>query len=120
MANEPTTSFRVSLLRALLALWLPAVLPLLFGPLTECGHCVRSYLFSLPILPGVLPAALLVQRLESDGFAFAGLALLVTVAIVLLVAALLRLCGRRWPWPALLCVVLAGANALCFGAALRM
>lgn len=101
--------------RAALALWLPALLPFLCGPLTECGHCVRLYLLCLPLLPGFLPPMLL----RLDGAWFFVVAALGTVTALVGLFVLLRAAGRHWRWVALVVGVLAGVNALGLAAQLR-
>ncbi len=62
---------------AAVTLWAPALVPLLFGPLRECDHCVHTYLVCLPIVPGVLLPAF--ARLDGVWFFVAGA--LVTVVL---------------------------------------
>ena len=51
-----TRSYRQSFLLAVIAVYLPAILPLLVGPLTEGGHGVEPYLKMVVIGPGVAVA----------------------------------------------------------------
>ena len=50
---------RRALVRAVLVVWLPALVPIATGTLRGCGHCLQSYLLSLPLVPGVLAPVLL-------------------------------------------------------------
>lgn len=106
---------RVPVLRAALALWLPGLLPFVFGPLTECAHCVRNYLAILPVLPGFLAAAWC--RNEPMFYVFG---LVGTLALFALAALLMGLAGRRWPLVALPVALLSGAQAIGLAHVLRM
>lgn len=63
-ATVPDLPPRRALAVAAAALWLPALLAFVFGPLTECGHCVRTYATLLPVFPGLLGAFPLCGALE--------------------------------------------------------
>jgi len=96
-------------------LWLPTLLPLFLGPLSECGDCLRTYLTLLPVVPGVV--GLLAVR-DSGRYV---LAALVTVALL----AGLTFALRRLPrGPGLALAILlgctSGAQALLLGGLLRM
>jgi len=106
---------RPALLRAAATLWLPALLPFVFGPLTECGHCVQNYLKLLPVQPGFLAAAWC--RNDPWFHAVGGLA---TLLLLALVATLIGIAGRRWWLVAIPVAVLAGVQALGIGYLLRM
>ena len=45
------------LLAAFLLMWPPHLLAFVFGPLTECAHCVKLYLQYLAVMPGFLAGA---------------------------------------------------------------
>src|SRR5690606_28139383 len=79
---------------AALALWLPALVPLVGGLLGACAQCTATYLLSLPLVPGTIVPALL--RLDDAAFvAVAGLATLAAFAGVWWLLARLR---RPWTW----------------------
>lgn len=78
------------LVRAAGALWLPVLVPLATGMLRGCGHCQASYLLSLPLVPGVLPPALV----GLDGAAFFVAAGVVTLAAFAALAAALHALPR--------------------------
>lgn len=54
----PPRTWRRALALAGLTVWLPVAVPLVVGPLHECGHCVSTYLSCAPIVPGVLAPVL--------------------------------------------------------------
>lgn len=87
-------AWKTPLLHAAIAWWGGAWLPLLFGPLSECGHCVQSWLWMLPVLPGFAPAVLS----GAQGIAFAAIACVVTIALVAVTAVCMRELGARWLW----------------------
>lgn len=60
-AAAPRLTRGNALLHAAGWLYLPQFLPFLLGPLTECGHCVQTYLLCFPVGPGLLAGALLAQ-----------------------------------------------------------
>ncbi len=107
---------RLPLRRAALALWLPMLVPFAFGPLTECAHCVQSYLAILPVLPGALAAA----WIRNTPVAFYALGLTATLVVLALVALLVGLAGRRWPWVAVPVALLSAAQAIGLAHLLRM
>jgi hypothetical protein len=85
---------------ALGALWLPTLLPLAMGPLTECGHCIRNYVLLMPIMPGIV-AAMLVQ-----GVGGIVMSALVTVLEALVLVAWMRRGGvLAWSGAGLVAVV---------------
>lgn len=108
--------WRAPLGRAALALWLPALLPFAVGPLSECGHCVGVYLRLVPVLPGFFAAA----WVRNEMVAFYALAFVATLAVLAACALLIALAGRRWPAVAVPVALLAGAQAIGLGHALRM
>ena len=59
-------AWKTPLSRAAIAWWGGAWLPLMFGPLSECGHCVQSWLWMLPVLPGFAPARLVQSAMAAD------------------------------------------------------
>ncbi|MBL8739254.1 MAG: hypothetical protein JNL12_22695 [Planctomycetes bacterium] len=89
-------SWRGALRHAAATLWLPTLVPVVTGMLRDCGHCLGSYLLSLPMVPGALVPALC----RCDGawfFVVGGTAtLLLFVALLLL----LRELPRRLGWVA--------------------
>jgi len=90
-------AWTVPLLRAAIAWWGFAGLPLLFGPLTECRHCVQTWCSMLPVLPGFAPAAFS----GTNGIAFASIAIVVTLVLVAATAVGMRELGARWLWLAM-------------------
>lgn len=90
-------AWKVPLARAVIAWWGFAWLPLLFGPLTECRHCVQTWFSHLPVLPGFAPAA----WSGANGVAFASIATVVTIAFTAATAVGMRELGARWLWLAL-------------------
>ncbi len=104
-------AWQMPLLRTAVAWWGGAWLPLLFGPLTECSHCVQLWFWMLPVCPGFAPAVLC----GADDVAFAVIAGLVTIALVAVTAVGMRNLGARWLWLALpICIV---QTAIDFGLA---
>ena len=104
---------------AIAALYAPALIPLAgVGPLNECPHCVRIYLFWFPALPGAMLASPL--RTVSEW-------LFITAALAF-AACLAWALTRAWQgWNrtagiALLVIaaLLSAFNALAFAAALRI
>ena len=87
-------AWKTPLARAAIAWWGFAWLPLLFGPLTECRHCVQTWFSLLPGLPGFAPAA----WSGANGIAFASIAIVVTLALVAATAVGMRELGARWLW----------------------
>ena len=116
MPPAPPAPWRPALLAALGLMWLPHLLPFVLGPLTECGHCVRTYLQYFAVLPGFLAGASL-----SDSALLSWLTMgMATGAVFLLVAQ----CWRAFPPRgrlifALLCLIGFSANGLMIGSALR-
>jgi hypothetical protein len=104
--------------RALALVYLPQLAPLLFGPLTECSHCVGTYWQLFGVLPGALVAALLAQELGWFGW--------IPVVILVLGVWATAFALVRAPWTrarriaAALLAALLAANALAFGTAIRM
>lgn len=97
-------------------LWLPTLLPVLTGQLRECSHCLTTYLVSLPVVPGVVAAALL----RCDGAMFFVVSGAVAAALLLLVYWLWRELPRGVLIAAAAVVVIAiGAEAFAFAMALR-
>ena len=106
---------RTPLRRAATTLWLPAAAAFVASPLTECGHCVRTYLALLPVFPGL--AAGLWLGATPLGYALAGMA---SVVLLTVVALGIGLTGRRWPFVAVPFAALATAQAIGLGNLLRM
>lgn len=119
-SDAPATRVRVPRIwvTALAALYLPALLPLAgVGPLTECPHCVRIYLFWSPALPGALIASPL--RTISEWLHIAA-ALFITATFAWALAHIARRVPRAAGFALLAATaVLAAINALVFAAALR-
>ncbi|MEY2714808.1 MAG: hypothetical protein RIT24_1151 [Planctomycetota bacterium] len=90
-------AWRAPLARAAIAWWGFAWLPMLFGPLTECRHCVQTWCSMLPVLPGFAPAACS----GTNGATFASIAIVVTLAFVAATAVGMRELRARWLWLAL-------------------
>jgi hypothetical protein len=107
---------RAAGLRAAAALWLPTSLPFLFGPLRECGHCVRNYLGLLPVMPAFVAAAWSADH----PWLFYGVGAAATLLLLALVATLIHVAGRHWPWVAGGFALLSGAQAIGLGYLLRM
>jgi hypothetical protein len=84
---------------------LPQGLPFLVGPLTECRHCVRTYLGLFAGLPATVP----VLKPLGEGFLGRALAVLATLTLVALIGAILR---RWWRGRAAIVAVVAGLSAL--------
>jgi len=103
-------------LAALGLMWLPHLLPFVFGPLTECGHCVRTYLQYFAVMPG-FPAGPLSGVPES----------LIWVPMVAATAAIFLLLTLGWRafgrhgrlLLAALCVAGFAANGLMIASLLR-
>lgn len=104
------------LFRALLTWWGGSWVAFLLSPLAECSHCVRTYLALLPIQPGVMLAHLT----GANGLAFVAAALAITLAAFLVTAVLLRDLGSRWAVAAVPLALLATAQGVALGHALRM
>jgi hypothetical protein len=109
-------SWSKSILLALATLYLPLVVPFAIGPLTECDHCVSSYLKLTPFVPGI-----------ALGFALGTMSRLFFVVAGAASLALLTGCtftARRLPVRSLLVVhvplmLLVGLEACAFAAILR-
>lgn len=116
MTPAPPAPWRPALLAALLLMWPPHLLALVFGPLTECDHCVQVYLKYFAVMPGFLAGASLV---DSE--------LLGLVTMILATGAVFLLVAQSWrAFPprarlvfALLCLAGFTANGLVIGIALR-
>lgn len=85
-------AWKVPFVRAAIAWWGLAWLPLLFGQLTECRHCVQTWFSMLPVLPGIAPAALC----GANGITFVAIAVAATIALVVATAVGMRELGARW------------------------
>jgi hypothetical protein len=108
------SAWKVPLLRAVLAWWAGTWLPLVLGPLGDCGHCVQIYLLTLPVQPGVIFAVML----SCSGFEFGLVAGIATIALVAGSASLMR--GPRWALLAIPICVAQTAFAFGLAAMLRM
>lgn len=108
-------AWKTPLSRAAIAWWGGAWLPLMFGPLSECGHCVQSWLWMLPVLPGFAPTVLC----GVHGIAFAAIACGVSIALVAVTAVCMRELGARWLWLALPIGIAQAAIDLGLASALR-
>ncbi len=106
-------SWRRSLAEAGAVLYLPHLLPFVFGPLTECRHCTGLYLRLFPLVPGHVVGIAGVQLLGKRGSAV--FYLLWGLGAFLLLAltswGMYRLGRRRW-WLGVPVALLAGAHAL--------
>ena len=112
------------------ALYAGQLVPFLFGPLTECDHCVGNYLRFFVVVPGivvghwfsnflrdVLPGG---KNLDSDLWRFFVPGVLTYLAMVFSMTLLTAKCAGKWRWAWLAVVTaLSAANALIFAAALR-
>ena len=76
---HPRRRWPIALLLAALAVYLPTAVPFVVGPLTECDHCVSTYLGLLPVVPGVIAAAA-VHPADVLALALAGAATLALLA----------------------------------------
>jgi hypothetical protein len=102
--------------RAVSWLWLPALLPLPLGMLSDCSHCVTSYWLSLPIVPGVLAPVLL--QLDNAWFFVVGGA--VALGLYALLVLLLRELPRGYALAVrLVFAVVVALQAIGFAYALR-
>lgn len=102
--------------RALLFLYLPQLLPLFVGPLTECSHCVASYWQLFVVLPGMVVRVLL----ASPSVLAYWMMIVVTLAWLL---AFVGLFQRRSPPRSTIAAglaILSGLNALGVSFLLRM
>lgn len=118
-ASAPDLPPRRALAVAAAALWLPALLAFAFGPLTECGHCVRTYVGLLPVFPGLLGALPLCGALELEQAPW--LWVVAGLASLALLAALARAARRARRRDVLvpLAALLAAAQALVLSHVLR-
>lgn len=100
-----------------MTLWLPCLLPIVFGTFRHCSHMTLPYLAMVPIVPGVFLSALLQAR---EAWAF----VVAAVPTALLFAAVYVACRKLPPqrlhmvqWP-----VIAGiaVEAVLFAEMLRM
>ncbi|MBL8730463.1 MAG: hypothetical protein JNM25_18740 [Planctomycetes bacterium] len=102
--------------QAALTLWLPVLVPLVTGMLGDCDHCLRGYLLSSALVPGVIVPALL--QLDDAAFFVVG-----GGATLLLFAALWWSLHRlAAPWNRVLQAVVGlaiAAEAIGFANALR-
>lgn len=99
-----------------MTLWLPALLPFAVGPLRECGHCVRTYLCFVPVLPGVL-LGMLAPRHD---WAFLAVAALASALLLAVATLAMRALGRHWPWLVIVLAMVSGLQAIGFAHLLRM
>lgn len=115
-APSRLAGFGQPLQRTALTWWGGSFAAFLFSPLAECSHCVQSYLMMLPVQPGVLLATLC----GANGLGFAATAGAITLALLLVTAVLLRELGVRWWVAGVPLALLAAAQGVAFGHALRM
>ena len=104
----------------------PQLTAFVFGPLTECSHCVVNYLKYFPVMPGALMSLWIDRELpfdlpgDNDGWVMLGLGGLITAVIlfaVMMIGGWLK-GWKRW----LFFLLVAGfstVNALFFSALLR-
>lgn len=105
------------MLAAFLLMWPPHLLAFVFGPLTECSHCVGIYLKYFAVMPGFLAGASLANSAFLGWLTMS----LATGAVFLLVAQSWRAFSPRARLVlALLCMIGFSANGLLIGAGLRM
>lgn len=117
MPPAPPAPWRPALLAAFLLMWPPHLLAFVFGPLTECAHCINLYLQYLAVMPGFLAGASFVNSVILGWLTMA----VASGAVLLLVAQ----CWRAFPPRgrlvlALLCLAGFTANGLGIAQALRM
>lgn len=107
------------------AIYAGQLAPFLFGPLTECTHCVLNYLKFFPMIPGFLLGDLVMRWLpvslpENDFFRFVIPGVLILALIgnsATLITAKTKGAGR-WTW-LLFLAALAVFNSLAFSMLLR-
>ena len=109
-------SWKAPLRRTALVWWGGSFSALVVSPLAECSHCVRTYLALLPVQPGVLLAHLT----GVSGLAFVAAALSITLVLLAVTATLLREFAPKWLFFAVPVAVLAAAQGVALGHALRM
>lgn len=110
------------LVAAASSLWLPACLPLLgLGPLTECDHCVRTYLAFLAVAPGAVPGFLCAWlfRVPSDWIHPIAMGTFTALELGGLTLLLARI-RSGVAWAVLLCAVAAASAAQAFAFASMM
>ena len=100
-----------------MTLWLPCLLPLVFGTFRDCSGMLLPYVASVPIVPGVFLSALLQAR---DTWAF----VVAAIPTILLFAGLYAACRKLSPRSLhpLQWLVIAGISveAVLFAEMLRM
>jgi len=107
-------SWRTRLTLTVSTVYVPLGTPFLVGPLTECDHCVGTYLVFSPIIPGFIVGRLMPG---DDHLVAAGLASLAALAIIY---ALMSRLAPRWRWGLwVITVLLSLLNALAVSHALR-
>ena len=106
---------------AVAALWLPPALPFFAGPLTECSHCVETYLKMYAVLPGVWPG-LTVGMAFGDADSWLALGVMAATTLVLLVAVVWALGRGRLAGAlgVLFAALMSGGGAWIFSHAIRM
>ncbi len=116
--NAPAPSERrlLAWLKPLGLAYGPALLPLLVGPLGECGHCVRTHATMLPLVPGAI--ALLAPLPNEGRFALCGALTLLVLGLAVLSQRAASSLRRRLLGGAL--ALLIGLEALAFASLLRM
>lgn len=116
-ADSADRPVRAAVPDAALAIYLPQVLPFLVGPLTECSHCIGTYLKLFAILPGGLPG-ILIGGGGPVTWLIGGVTTLVALTVATLMMQTVRAHGLRLLLGATIAAVSA-ANALSIAQALR-
>jgi hypothetical protein len=114
MVRAVLWSWPRALFAAVLAIWLPSLLPFVFGPLTGSADCVRAYLEVLPVFPGLVPSFLVGVR-EGWIFPVAGA---ITLGFGLCVTWLVRTACYK-AFVLVVTALVTGAEALFLGVLLR-
>lgn len=109
-----------STLLALATLYLPQLLPLALGPLTECSHCVGTYGRLFALLPGMLPAWSLAIPAGLPRPVLLALASGITLAVLVLLTLLAHRSPRTARWLLPLTALASASNALAVASALRI
>lgn len=116
-ARAAARSWRRALGLAALTVWPPVLLPVVFGVLSDCGHCLQTFLRCAPMVPGALLPVLL--QVPSPWFYVVGA--LLTLAGFGMLAIVLRELPRPWSVGIQVAVAIGvGAEAWGFAWMLRM
>ena len=103
------------------ALWLPPLVSFAAGPLTECSHCVESYLRFYAVIPGFWPG-FTVGMAFGDADSWIAVVVMAATTLVLLVAAVWALRRGRalGALAVVFCAAMSGASGWVLGHMLRM